>query len=172
MRLQILSLLLGIVLCDELYYYDYETGGEYNWEILRHSDDYIIKTDTDVIIFNIGKDIKETCQGQSASAIRFSKAKDSCEILGRNQLIYLIPYNEQGASGIAIFYEGGSICQNKIWTDFKRRVEFKLTCNYYETDFVLTNSLDDCTTIFEKSTSAGCPAVFQYNSGTRLLLLL
>ena len=173
MRLEILFLLFAKSLCDDLYFYDSESKNDYNWEILKKTEDYLIQTDTDVIKFNLGKEIKDKCQGQSASAIRYSKTKDYCEILGRHQLMYAIPLKKFNTTGIAVFYDGGSICQHKRWANLKKRVEFKLICSEFDSDFVIKSSLNDCTTIFEKTTPAGCiKKVHKYNIFIKAILLL
>ena len=172
MKALLLQILFSIALSDDLYWMDYNTGNEYSWDFLQNDEEYLIETPTDYIRFNLGTDISPTCQGQSAAVIRFSKAGDFCEILGRHELMFFSPFQNSDTSGLLIFYEGGAICRNKAWDSLKRRVEFKLTCSPIESDFALANKLQDCTTIFEKFSSAGCEREFEYSLSMRILFIL
>ena len=169
MKLTLLCLIFMQALSDDLYWLDYETNYEYDWQSLQSSEDYIIETSSDIIQFNLGKDIKNTCQGQFASAIMYSKFGDYCEILGRHQINYYTSFKTINSAGLTMFYEGGSICKNNIWTDFQRRLEIKLICSLTETEFYLANSLEDCTTILEKYSKTGCGQEFAYSLLSKIL---
>lgn len=165
-------LLLQSVLSDEMFWYDYNTGYEYSWTFLQQKNDYIIETPSEIIKFNLGKEISSACEGQFASAISFPKSGEKCEILARHQLTFYTPFETPSTTGLVVFYEGGSICRNRLYDNFKRRVEFKFTCSSIESGFTLANSLDDCTTIFEKQSLAGCPQDVEYSVSMRILAIL
>jgi hypothetical protein len=167
----IFYLLLVGCLCDELYYVDYDTGFEYSWDALQSPTDYKIETSTDIIWFNLAANVEVTCQGHSAAVIKVSKAGDSCEILGRHEVVYYTPFKTIQNSGIIVFYEGGAICKNKLWNAFKRRVEFKFTCSTTEREFTLANSLNDCTVILEKFTQYGCPREYEYTAALKIIFI-
>jgi hypothetical protein len=172
MKFCIILSLIWVSCADELFWFDYETGYEYNWETLQHSEDYFMETDTSVVYFNLGQNVARSCQGQQAAAIKFSKAGDSCEILGRHELTYYTSFNTLETKGLVFFYEGGSLCKNRYYEDFKHRVEFKLTCSPTETEFILTTSAEVCTTIFEKNSATGCPKEYEYSILTKILFVL
>ena len=163
---------LFLVHADEMYWYDYDTGYEYSWSQLQRDQDYVLDTNSDIIVYNIGKTIGKTCNGHTGSAILFSKAHDSCEILGNHQVSRFSPYNTRKSSGIIIVYEDGSLCKNKFYSDFKRRIEFKLICSDIESEFINANSLTECTTILEKFTPSGCATEFHYSFTAKVLFIL
>ena len=158
------------VLADDLYWIDYSTNSEFDWEILQSPIDHSISTAEETIYFNFGKNIEKTCGGQSASAIKFSKAGDSCEILGRHDLSFFLSTSD--SSTILVFYEGGSLCRDKLWGDLKRKVEFKLICNDFESDFVLKSKMSDCTTVIERLTVAGCPSEINYGMLVKMTFIM
>ena len=133
--MKFIILLIFNVASDEMYWIDYSTDSEYLWDSLQQENDYTIEDGDDIIKFNFGKDLKETCGGQSASAIKFSKAGDHCRIIGRHEFIYFSAYTIFDLRAIAIFYEGGDLCRDSLWGDIKSRIEFKLVCNPIESDF-------------------------------------
>lgn len=162
-------LLIILVYSDELVYTDYESDTEYDWSALQAGNPYSIESGDDIIKFTIGDDLSETCQGQKASVIRFSKAGDSCEILGRHQITFLSPFKKNYSSGIGVFYEGGSLCRDQLWGDIKRRTEFRLMCSKKESDFIFVNILSDCTTVLEKYSSVGCSKEVKYSPWVKIL---
>jgi hypothetical protein len=161
--------LLSFASCDELSYVDYETSQEYNWSKLRDSNPYVLDLGTDELKFSIGGDLDETCEGQKASVILFSKFKDHCQILGRHEATFVNPIKLRSMSGVGVYYEGGSLCRDILWGDVKRRTEFKLICSEKETEFYMANLLKDCTTIIEKQTKYGCSKEFQYSPWVKVL---
>lgn len=165
----LIALLLIQVHSDELDYTDYDSNQEYTWAFLQENNPYTLDAGTDIIKFSFGDEISETCQGQKASVIRFSKAGDSCEILGRHQLTYVNPFKRKYFSGIGIYYEGGSLCRDDLWGDVKRRTEFKLICSKKESEFYFVNVLSDCTTIFERYSKAGCSKEVEYSPWVKIL---
>lgn len=165
-----LILLLNPCLSDDLYWIDYDTSQEYNWESLQSPSDYTLETESTQIIFNFGKNIEKTCQGQSASAVSFSKSNDFCVILGRHEITYLTPFTESSNSGIVLFYEGGSVCKNRYFNDFKHRIEFKFTCSEVESEFVLSSDANQCTSIIEKKGKCGCSQEYKTSLMTKIVL--
>ena len=160
------------VLSDEMYWIDYSTNSEYKWDSLQTEHDYTIEKGPDIIKFNIGKDIKEPCGGQTASAIKFSKTGDYCEILGRHQFSYYNAYKLLNVPTIGIYYEGGSLCRDSMWGDLKRKIEFKFFCSLTESEFVVVNSLNDCTTVIEKRSIVGCPHELEYSLLVTLIFVM
>ena len=165
----IVLLLIKIASCDELDYVDYDTSKEYNWSDLQKGNPYTLDLGSEYIKFSIGSEIDETCQGQRASVILFSKSGDYCEILGRHQLTFINPITLRSISGVGIYYEGGTLCRDVLWGDVKRRTEFKLICSERESDFFLANLLRDCTTVLEKYSKSGCSKEFQYSPWVKVL---
>jgi hypothetical protein len=155
---------------DELYWVDYDTSLEYNWESLQSNSDYSLETETEIILFNFGQNVEKTCQGQKASALSFSKTEDSCVILGRHEISYLTPFKTKDTSGLVLFYEGGSICKNRYFNNFKHRIEFKLTCSASESEFFLSSDPGQCTTILEKKGKSGCSKEYQTSFATKIVL--
>ena len=169
--MKLLIVMLVSVLSDEMCWIDYGTNSEYFWDSLQSADSYSFEPGSNLIKFNIGKDIDDTCGGQSAAAILYSKAGDSCEILGRQDLMYFSTFNTLSLSGISVYYEGGSLCRDSAWGDIKRKVQFKLICSETESDFYLVNDVTECTTIFEKFTDSGCPKEIKYSLWVKIIFI-
>lgn len=166
-----LVLFIGAI-ADEMLWIDYNSDSEFKWDSLQASKDYTVESGTHQVKFNIGKNIENSCGGQSASVISFSNAGESCEILGRHELVYFSTFTAIDLTGISIFYEGGALCRDSTWGDLKRRVQFKLICSSTETDFYLSNSLNDCTTIFEKFTKTGCAQEITYSTWVKITFIM
>ncbi|OMJ93612.1 hypothetical protein SteCoe_3452 [Stentor coeruleus] len=161
--------ILDLVLADEMKWIDYSANSEYDWDNLQSSNPYTYEIGQNIVKFTIGAELEETCGGQYASAIKFSKVGADCEILGHHQIDYVTSFTIEGMQAIGLYYEGGSLCRDPLWGDVKRRIEFKLVCSDKESDFYILNSLKECTTIFEKFTPAGCPQEIQYSLTAKLI---
>lgn len=170
MKLLVFLIVYGY--CDEMYWIDYSSDAEYTWSMLQKPEAYVYHSGGDIIKFNFGKDIKDDCGGQHGTVIRFSKIGEYCEILGHHDIVYYSPFTVLNSPALSVYYEGGTLCRDPMWGDIKRRVEFKLVCSEVESDFFLLNSLNDCTSIFEKFTQSGCPKIIQYSLWVKMIFIM
>lgn len=155
---------------DELYWVDYDSSLEYNWEYLQQDLDYTIQSKSGHVYFNFGKNIEKSCEGHKAATVFFDDSRDYCAILGRHDSYHVTPYTENQGSGIILLYESGGLCSNRYYSNLKHRVEFKFICSKDEGNFVLSTDPHECTTILEKKGKCGCAQEYKTSLLTKILL--
>jgi hypothetical protein len=161
--------LFSLSLADPMQFINYYNSSEYFWSSLQSSNPYTLDTGPDVLKFSIGAVLEETCNGQSGSVIRFSKSSSACEVLGRQEQAYVNAYTHTEVPALAVFYEGGGLCRSQMLGDIRRRTQFQLVCSPVEDEFRLKSSLEQCTTVIEKKTQAGCPRPIQYSMWVKVI---
>mmetsp|Transcript_490 Transcript_490/g.522 ORF Transcript_490/g.522 Transcript_490/m.522 type:complete len:164 (-) Transcript_490:279-770(-) len=151
-------LFIYVIAEDPMYHLNVETSEEFSWEELMRdpNDPYIVDAGDIYYIFNIGSNLKETCNGQKASAIKKSKFSDYCEVVGTADQVSFRWINHHN-KGIAIEYWTKEMCYS--WNGYAnyKKTTIALLCSDDEYDFELTSRTDTCEVEFSKKTYMGCP---------------
>ena len=157
----VITLLFLSVQADQLYWVDHNNSKVYDWNSLSKPESlpYIYLTQNYFYMFNLGSNLKETCKGETGSVARFSKAGDSCDVLGRHEYMSVEKFTE----GILVGYYGGTLCSKGV--PFK--TYFKLYCSEYSTEFAL--EVHECSVVFSKYTPSGCALAYSRLSLAELL---